>query len=178
MKKTILLIIVMFFTGWFFNSAYSLIIDINNVSTMNDSVEEPTGIPVIEFGSNDDKYPISAPHDHIKESDIHVYDDRVVIYLDNPEWSTFSDTNSMVPVFDIGSNAVRIKPKTTEEIQLGDIISYKSSYADGIIIHRVVEIDEDNDGWYCKVKGDNNIFMDPGKIRFEQILGVNVMIIW
>lgn len=205
MKKIILIMFIMFITGWCFNSAYSAFIEDNQTiindtnentyedtdedtyedtdediykDTNKDTYEEPIDLPLINFGEVLKKESKIAPYDHITEDKIHVYNDRIVIFLENPEWSKFTDTNSMLPILDIGSNAVRIKPRSIEDIHVGDIISYKSKYASGIIIHRVIEIDEDNDGWYCKVKGDNNPFNDPGKIRFEQILGINVMIIW
>ena len=64
------------------------------------------------------------------------------------------------------------------EISVGDIVSYNSEYASGTIIHRVIEISEDEAGWFCRVKGDNNKDTDPGKIRFSQIQRIVVAIIY
>lgn len=120
----------------------------------------------------------SSPYDWIKENQIKVYRDRVVIDIDNPQWATFTDTNSMDPIIDIGTNAIEIIPEKEEDIHIGDIVSYNSKYAEGTIIHRVVDISEDEDGWYAVMKGDNNTKEDPGKIRFEQIRRIVIGVIY
>lgn len=117
-----------------------------------------------------------SPFDRIKEDQILVYPDRVVIDLKNAEWSTFTDTNSMDPVLDAGTNAIQIVPKSPADIHIGDIASYETEY--GIIIHRVVDIGYDENGWYAVFKGDNNALPDPAKVRFEQIKRVVVALIY
>ena len=119
-----------------------------------------------------------SPSERITENQIHVYKNQVLIDIENPEWATFTDTNSMDPVFDKGSYAIEIVPKTPSEIQVGDIASYKSIYSDGTIIHRVIETGQDENGWYAKFKGDNNADADPEKVRFSQIQRVVVAIIY
>ena len=49
-------------------------------------------------------------------------------FTDNPEWSVFTDTNSMDPVIDSTSNAIEIIPKQAEDIHVGDIVAYQSKY--------------------------------------------------
>jgi len=120
----------------------------------------------------------ASPSDWIKENQILVFNSQVVLDLKNAEWATFTDTHSMEPVLSARSNAIEVRPKSTDEIQVGDIISYKSEYADGIIIHRVIEKNEDDNGVYFILKGDNNPKPDPGKIRFEQIQRVVVAIVY
>ena len=120
----------------------------------------------------------ASPYDRIPEQKIIIEDDKVVINIDNAQWSRFTDTNSMDPVIDQGANAIQIIPKSPDEIYVGDIVSYKSDYSDGIIIHRVIETGYDNEGWYCLLKGDNNNRVDPGKIRFSQIQRVVIAIIY
>jgi hypothetical protein len=119
-----------------------------------------------------------SPSDWIKQEQINVYNDRIVIEIENPEWASFANTNSMDPVIDETSHAIQIVPKSAQDINVGDIISYKSDYAQGIIIHRIIRIGEDENGWYCIAKGDNNPTQDPGKIRFNQITRVLVAIIY
>ncbi|MEM2121420.1 MAG: hypothetical protein QXU20_02040 [Candidatus Woesearchaeota archaeon] len=121
---------------------------------------------------------LKGPSDRIKENQIQVFNDKVIIYLQNPEWASFTPTGSMEPVLNEYANAIQIVPKSEEEIKVGDIISYESEYADGIIIHRVIDIGYDKYGWYCIAKGDNNPKKDPGKIRFSQIKRVLVAIIY
>lgn len=125
--------------------------------------------------NNEDK---ASPFDRISEEQIMVYSDRIIIYINNAEWAGFDDTNSMDPVIDKGANAIQIVPTSSEDIHVGDIISYESDYADGIIIHRVTSIGSDEQGWYCIAKGDNNPSQDPGKIRFSQIKKVLVAVIY
>lgn len=131
----------------------------------------------------------SSPADTITEDQIRVYrngvqlsltdpdenDWLITLDLQNPSWSTFTDTNSMDPVIDKGANTIRIKVPC-EELQAGDIVSYQT--AQGIIIHRIVHIDTDEEGLYFVLKGDNNPASDPGKVRCGQILGKVVAILY
>ena len=121
---------------------------------------------------------LPSPHNWIKESQISVEGNQVVIKIDNAQWSRFTDTNSMDPVIDKGANAIQIIPKDEAQIHVGDIVSYESDYSDGVIIHRVVEIGYDKNGWYCIMKGDNNSRIDPGKVRFKQIKRITIAVIY
>ena len=160
-KKNMLIVLFAFMLGLIINDAYSEL----------SSLERPLSL----FPSGLEK---DSPGDWIKENQIKVYDNKVIIELKDAEWASFTDTNSMDPVLDETANAIEIIPKSTDDIHVGDIISYNSGYADGTIIHRVIKIDKDNKGWYCIVKGDNNQSPDPGKIRFNQIKRVLVAIIY
>lgn len=168
------------------NSAYSQvsyedsrdtaqITEVNEEATDDSSPKSITD--KISFFFNEPTEQIS-PFDHIKENQIHVFQNRIIIDLEDAEWARFTDTNSMDPVIDAESHAIEIIPTSPDQIHEGDIVSYKSEYAAGTIIHRVIEIGEDEDGWYCRMKGDNNPMQDPGKIRFEQIQRVVVAIIY
>ncbi|MBI4141418.1 signal peptidase I [Candidatus Woesearchaeota archaeon] len=119
----------------------------------------------------------AMPADRISEDKIKVLPDRIIIDVPNARWATFTPTHSMAPVFDIGSNALQIIPQTPEEIQVGDIVSY--TWKDGsVIIHRVIEIGSDEQGWFAILKGDNNPVPDPEKVRFEQIKRVTIAIVY
>jgi hypothetical protein len=157
-------IFLILLVGWLSIAGYSSI-----------NTETPSDFRIYEIKNGGDK---PSPSDHIKEHQIHVYKNRIIIDIENAAWARFTDTNSMDPVIDIRSNSIEISPKDPDDIQLGDIISYKSNYADGIIIHRVVLIGYDEKGWYAILQGDNLEKPDPGKIRFDQILGVVVGIIY
>lgn len=119
-----------------------------------------------------------SPHDWIKEDQILVYDDMVVIKIKNAEWASFTDTNSMDPVLDYKTNAIQLVPQSAEEIHVGDIVSYRSGITNDIIVHRVVETGYDSKGWYMFAKGDNNDDKDPGKIRFSQLDRVVVAVVY
>lgn len=142
-----------------------------------------TSLQTISAEASTPTYKIAAPEqpspfDRIPEEHIKVYHNRVVIYLNNPEWAYFYDTNSMDPVIDKEAHAIQIVPKKEEEIHVGDIISYQSKLNNNIIIHRVIDIKEDNNGWYAITKGDNNKLPDPEKVRFEQITRVVIAVIY
>ncbi len=119
-----------------------------------------------------------SPGDWIKKDQIKVYKDKIVIELPNAEWAEFTDTNSMDPFFDSESNSIELKPQSASQLRIGDIISYNTSLSDNIIVHRIVEINADSDGWYVIAKGDNNARPDPEKIRFDQVQGVLVAVLY
>jgi|GEM_PF-685829 len=206
MKLQLIIPLLVFLLGWFSNSLYSDISSnyyketlktnsYNSVEAksndfaapLNDadkSYEEQTS----EQGSETKQSLIDSlfrepeskpsPYDWIKENQIYVFKDKVIINLKNAEWATFTPTHSMDPVLDETANAIEIIPASEDDIHIGDIISYKSDYADGTIIHRVTKIGHDSNGWYCITKGDNIQSEDPGKIRFEQIRRIVVAIIY
>lgn len=134
---------------------------------------QPSPIKQFEF---DKEKP--SPQDWIKENQIHVYSDKIVIDLANARWAKFTDTNSMDPVFDKGSNALQIIPTSAEQLAIGDIITYQSSYLNDAIIHRIINIGQDDLGWYAIAKGDNNDSPDPEKIRFTQVKKVLVGVLY
>lgn len=155
--QRIIVLMIVFMLGWVLNSTFSTI-----------SLEHPTQIITGSAISNNlrDR---PSPSDIIKQEDIHVFSDRIIIYVDNPQWAKFTDTKSMDPVFDKEANALQIVPRSKEQINVGDIISFRTEYDSSIIIHRVVEIGYDDEGWFALTKGDNNAYMDRGKRRFEDI---------
>ncbi len=119
-----------------------------------------------------------SPSDHITKDKIHVYEDKIIINISNAIWSEFADTNSMDPLLDVTANGIEIRPKSAEQISVGDIISYKSDKLGGVVIHRVIEKGEDEKGTYFVVKGDNNPVSDPEKVRFDQVQGILVGVIY
>lgn len=117
-----------------------------------------------------------SPYDWVKEDQIRVNSEGVILSIENPKIVRFANTNSMDPLLDENTNGIEIVPKSIADIHIGDVVSYKSG--EDIIIHRVVFISADEEGWYCQMKGDNNSINDPEKVRFEQIQRVLVGIIY
>jgi hypothetical protein len=179
-KILLLLFGIMFVFGWFCSSAYSSVLSqislINPGNLGNIQVADPDASFIDRYFFKNKE--LISPSDWVKQQQIHLFDNKVVIDIEDPQWAIFTDTNSMDPVIDAGAHAIEIVPESPEQISVGDIVSYKSEYADGNVIHRVVYIDNDDEGWYCRMKGDNNPFEDPGKIRFEQIQRVLVAVIY
>lgn len=119
---------------------------------------------------------VHSPGDWVKEEQIKVYPDNIILDIPGATWASFTNTNSMDPLLDEGVNALEIKPLSPEQISIGDVISYHSSY--GLIVHRVMEKGIDERGFFYLVKGDNNSIQDPAKVRFEQVEGVVVAVIY
>lgn len=117
-----------------------------------------------------------SPGDWIVQEQIKVYNNKIVIDLKNASWAKLTDTNSMDPLLDATANVLEVHPLTSEEIQMGDVISYKTPY--GLVLHRVIEKKADEKGIYFIAKGDNNVFSDPTKIRLEDINGVVVAVFY
>jgi hypothetical protein len=117
-----------------------------------------------------------SPGDWIKEDQIIVYDDKVILNLRDSSWAKFTDTNSMDPFIDAESNALEIMPDSPDRINVGDVISYQND--DSVIIHRVIYKGNDDDGIYYLVKGDNTTKVDPQKVRFSDVKGVVVAVIY
>lgn len=167
MNKTSLFMILtgVFLAGWAFNSVYAAMID----SDINAR---------LPFSWNENITNKAGPQNHILEDQIHVYKKGIVLSIENATWARFTDTHSMDPLLNKDSNGLEIKPESESQISIGDIISYESEYADGLIIHRVIAQGSDKQGWYVIVKGDNLPQQDPGKIRFSQIHGILVGVIY
>jgi signal peptidase I len=121
---------------------------------------------------------VASPSAWVKENQIGVYSQRVILDIADPQWASFTDTHSMEPVLSSRSYAIEVVPESADKINVGDIVSYNSDYADGTIIHRVIQKGSDANGVYFILKGDNNPTPDPGRIRFSQIQRVVVAIVY
>jgi signal peptidase I len=141
----------------------------------NINTEKPSSFNNLTDNRTDE---VASPSSWITEDQIGVYSQRVILDIEDPQWAVFTDTHSMEPVISSRSYAIEVVPKSADQINVGDIISYKSEYADGIIIHRVIDKQIDSEGTYFILKGDNNPTQDPGKIRFSQVQRVVVAIIY
>jgi hypothetical protein len=166
MKRGLILAMIVFCLGW---AASSLVMGVEPVPE-----ERPGFLHMLEPGATER----ISPDDRIKEHQIKVYNDKVVIELEGAQWASFTDTNSMDPVIDDGVHAIEIIPLHPDEVHVGDIMSYESTLVDGTIIHRVVETGYDEEGWYAIMKGDNLRNRDPERVRFNQVRRIVVAIIY
>ena len=89
-------------------------------------------------------------------------------------------SGSMRPTLEIG-DIILIHGVNPYEIKVNDVIVFYHPNFPGnknwIIVHRVIEIGEDEQGKYFVTKGDNNLFSD-GKIRFSQIRYVTIAVVY
>lgn len=120
----------------------------------------------------------NSPYDRIEEDQIKVYDSLIILHIEDSELVSLENTNSMDPLIDEDSNVIQIKPQNEEDIHIGDIVSYEDTFTKEIILHRVVAIGEDSKGKYFVLKGDNVNSIDPVKVRFDQIVGVVVAVVY
>lgn len=112
-------------------------------------------------------YPTKAvPNDYIKDNDLEIYSDKIIIKIKNASIGKYAATGSMEPVLNEYSNGIRIVPSSENEINVGDIITFQDDNI--LVIHRVIEKGSDDYGEYFITKGDNNPVSD-GKIRFKDI---------
>ena len=162
------LVLTVFLMGWVASALYSNYANIGNLET-------PFSFRTL-FSTVGPE--LQSPGDHISEEAIRVYDDRMVVQLDGISWAKYADTNSMDPVFDSTANGIEVPPKSPDEILPGDIISYAPAFSDGLVVHRVVETGTDSKGWYALTRGDNNPAADPAEVRFADIHGVLVGILY
>ena len=162
--KIPLLMTLMFIFGIVAGSAYSLFY-FENFDKENN--EKP-------LGGNDEKI---SPYPRVRQDQIKVFDDKVEIDFGRKiTWATYTNSNSMDPILDERNYGIGIVPRNTNEIHVGDVIAYK--YGNSIIVHRVVDIGSDEQGWYAITKGDNNGFVDPVKVRFNMINEILAAIIY
>lgn len=88
---------------------------------------------------------------------------------------------SMEPVIDVYDVVVNVKVSEPKDVEVGDIITFKSksSVSEGMTItHRVIEKNETSDGKVqFKTQGDNNNGPDAGYVEIENIVGKKIFII-
>lgn len=165
MQKSLIIIFVLavFSLGWISNAMYAI--------AANSGAQQPASF-------NQAQAVFETPADRISQDKIHVFSDKIVLDIEGATWATFTPTHSMEPFISEKANGIELKPNSPMELKVGDIVSYESEFADGLIIHRIIQTGFDEQGWYAIIKGDNNPAADPGKARFEQIHGVLIGIIY
>lgn len=162
-----LLLIFIFCFGWLSNSVFS--------SFFVTNAENPYFFSYSSLKMAPERL---SPADRVSENQIHVYNDKVILDIPQASWASFTDSNSMDPFLDKGTNSIEITPESPQSIHVGDIISYQSKATNDLIVHRVISKSVDEKGVFFLVKGDNNPSIDPQKIRFEEIHGILVGVIY
>lgn len=83
-------------------------------------------------------------------------------------------SNSMEPTISLG-DVVITKSYKKEKIYTGDVITFKQ---DGeVITHRILKIEDTNEGTVYTTKGDNNNIEDTEQITYSQIQGKSILTI-
>jgi hypothetical protein len=127
-----------------------------------------TSIVLLQFGPSASLTGnvISAPTGNILQDNITAFPDRVVIMIDNATVSNYADTGSMLPLIDSKAHGIRIVPKSVNQINVGDLVTFNESGK--MIVHRVVVKSTDSQGIYFITRGDNSQVND-NMIRFSDI---------
>ncbi|MAG78521.1 hypothetical protein CL616_04110 [archaeon] len=110
-----------------------------------------------------------SPSDTLSKEQIKVTENTIQIDIPNAILVTYSNTNSMDPLLDSGANGIEIPVTESTELNIGDIVSYEAYWNETLVSHRIIDIEQDEQGTYYILKGDNNSSEDPGKVRHEQI---------
>ena len=120
-----------------------------------------------------------SPRDIIKYNQISWTVDTLTIKdIPSITIANIADTNSMDGLFDIGHNALLISAFDRGKLAVGDIIVYRPDDNVGQIIHRIIEIGEDDLGKFYRAKGDNNYREDIYIIRNDHISYLCIGIIY
>lgn len=123
---------------------------------------------------------IPSPSDIVPQVNISKVDNKIEVILDNlsipftkppkVRLTTVADTNSMDPVVDYLHTCLLIAGADSDEhkvliesLTVGNAIVYEINQR--LILHRIVEIGEDERGRRFKLKGDNNFRKDPYVVR-------------
>lgn len=121
---------------------------------------------------------VLSPYNRVPIGDVHLFESKACIDLEKPFMAEYFDTNSMDPLLDKGSKGINVRPKAEEDIHPGDVIAYKYSAFEAPIVHQVVFIGDDEEGWYALAKGINANSADSHKIRFNQITSILIAVVY
>jgi len=117
-----------------------------------------------------------GPKHRISDNQVKVSPNNAIIEVKDLVLARFTKSGSMLPTITSDSLALEIVPISSEEIEVGDVISFLQD--EKVIIHRVFEVGFDEDGWYAITKGDNLKTIDQEKVRFDMVQRVLVGILY
>ncbi len=103
--------------------------------------------------------------------------DKATLHVAQPFGAVLTDSDSMRPVMDEDTMLVQIPPEQ-REIRPGDIIAFTANYSATIIVHRVIAVGKDDEGWFAITKGDNNVKPDPEKVRRDDLIGITAATVY
>lgn len=119
---------------------------------------------------------VVAPQSRVDISSVVISENAAMINVANLTPGIIAPTGSMYPLLQEDTIVLEQQPASHNDLLPGDIIVFE--YKDTRIIHRIVQVGWDDEGWYAMTKGDNNPLQDPSKVRFESVKGVVVGIIY
>ncbi len=148
------------------------------------SLSEEGYTPTTDVPSPSDILPRSAIKQSLNMIEIAL--DQILIPFTKPprQWKpSVANSKSMDPVFDIEHTPLLIAGADKENrailadnLEIGDVIVF--AVGKQKIIHRIVEINVDEEGRFFRTKGDNNYLVDPYIIRDKHIEWLMIGIIF
>jgi len=124
----------------------------------------------------EDNITLAGPQKRVDISDVVISEDAAMINIEELTPGIIAPSGSMFPLLQKDTIVLEKAPEDFNELLPGDIIIF--TYKDTRIIHRIVSVGWDEEGWYANTKGDNNPLADPFKVRFADVKGVVVGIIY
>jgi signal peptidase I len=97
----------------------------------------------------------------------------VVLAMLAPHFGWRVDTvlsGSMEPAMPVGCVQVT-KPVSSEDIEVGDIITFRSPTNGKLMSHRVVTVQQEDQSYQFRTKGDANEDVDPYSVSAENVVG-------
>lgn len=83
-------------------------------------------------------------------------------------------TGSMEPTIKAG-DLVMVKEVEIQELKQGDIIAFRHTREDVVLIHRIVRIDTKDGETILKTKGDNNQTEDEFSVEYKNVEGIYII---
>ena len=143
----------------------------SSVVSGSSSFKEIQSSPLNAWYEDAEQYLIVVP-DILNKSEIHVFDDKVVLDGEYVRLSP-SGTNSMLPLFGLG-NDLLCRYTDGVNLSVGSIITFDVSWYDEgqyntPVAHRIISVGSDEEGFYYITKGDNNPNIDSWRVRPENV---------
>ena len=91
-------------------------------------------------------------------------------YSNKVELRHVSNTGSMWPNLVGGGYVIISEIKDKDELKIGDIIIINQTVFGIEVVHRIIEKNQDGEGFYVVTSGDNLTKNDGKRIRFDQIV--------
>ncbi len=149
MLKGVLLVLVFFLLGFSLNVPLAA----EERTATTDSVVESTQ---------------RIPFDSIK-----VYQDEVRIEYPGLHYAKVN-SDSMAPLITHDSVVFEKVPASSDEIHVGDVISFYEPSEDAVVLHSVIEIVEQDGNIFFRTKGIANSEADPWLVSFDNVKGIMV----
>ncbi len=120
-----------------------------------------------------------SPNDWVKRDQIDYIEKSNLLTIKLPPIVKIfgvADTGSMDGLLDYGHNVIATDEFDRSKLAVGDIVVYQVYTTK--IVHRIVEITEDKNGRIYRMRGDNNINIDPYYLRDLHIKWLVIGIIY